>query len=428
MTSSFWSPGIKFAIAITLWLYCSTIVGAVTVSTQSGSVYDLNLEQVENLKRQPGIYYFQYNPDRIVKDRVSRWEMIGLPEALGGGFLTGTAENFNTALNTLGIAPLAAQPEAQEALTGTETEEMPPAATAAGEDRRERFAWEWRFDTGYRVDQLNWNKAHPSGSPNVLSELTWEDLEIFQLRFGLSALFFQNLKVKGTFAYGFIFDGQNQDSDYLGDDRTQEFSRSNNATDSGETLDASIGVSYVFSFLTDKIAVTPLIGYSYHLQYLSITDGVQTLETPGITPPLGPFPGLDSNYDARWQGFWFGLDTAFRIFRRDGVTLAHEFILGGEYHWDADYYGVGNWNLRSDLEHPKSFEHRADGQGYILTGEYRFYLTRKWSLNLNGNYQKWDTDPGSDKMFFSDGTTAMMQLNEVNWESWAVMFGVNCQF
>ena len=431
MTSSFWSAGIKFAIATSIWLFCSTMAGAVTVTTQSGNVYDLTLEQVENLKQQPGIYYFQYNPDRIVKDRVSLWEMIALPETLGGGFLTGTTENFDNALKTLGIAPLATLPQPQDALSGTATEEMPSAAPAVDGDRRDRFAWEWRFDTGYRVDDLNWNIAGFSPISgdyvNVLSELTWEDLEIFQLRFGLSTVILQAFKIKGALAYGIIFDGQVQDSDYDGDNRTLEFSRSNNSAEQGETLDASIGFGYVFSFLSDKISLTPLIGYSYHVQYITMTDGFQTLETPGLTPPLGPFSGLDSTYDARWQGIWLGVDAAFRIHRKDRVSPAHEFILGGEYH-DADYYGKANWNLRGDLAHPKSFEHKADGQGYVLSGEYRYYFNRRWSINLNGNYQKWETDPGLHRVFFADGTFGETRLNEVNWESYAVMLGVNCQF
>jgi hypothetical protein len=50
------------------------------------------------------------------------------------------------------------------------------------------------------------------------------------------------------------------------------------------------------------------------------------------------------------------------------------------------------------------------------------------SISLNGNYQKWDTDPGTDKTFFADGSTVTIPLNEVNWESWAIMLGANCRF
>jgi hypothetical protein len=38
---------------------------------------------------------------------------------------------------------------------------------------------------GYRVDDLNWNIAGDinGNNPNIISELTWDDLESYQLKF-----------------------------------------------------------------------------------------------------------------------------------------------------------------------------------------------------------------------------------------------------
>ncbi len=50
-------------------------------------------------------------------------------------------------------------------------------------------------------------------------------------------------------AYSWIFDGENQNSDYAGDDRMLEFSRSNNNSDEGNMLDASFGIGCLLILL-----------------------------------------------------------------------------------------------------------------------------------------------------------------------------------
>jgi opacity protein-like surface antigen len=138
-------------------------------------------------------------------------------------------------------------------------------------------------------------------------------------------------------------------------------------------------------------------------------------------PPLGSFAGLDSKYEAEWTGPWLGLDVSFQP--------AEKLIIHGtfEYHW-ADYEAEANWNLRTDLDHPKSFAHDADGEGIVLSIGLDYAVIEKFSLNLTFDYQDWSTDPGTDKTFFADGTTAKTQLNEVNWQSYAIMAGASYRF
>lgn len=291
--------------------------------------------------------------------------------------------------------------------------------SSSGSVRQANKNWQVTFNTGYRQDNLNWTIAGDinGSNPNILSELTWTDLDIFQMEIGLEAKFWRNFKLGGTLAYGFIFGGQNQDSDYLGDNRTLEFSRSNNSADGGNTRDISVAFGYEFLFGSGAFGFTPLFGYSNHVQNLNITDGVQTI------PPLGPFPGLDSSYDAEWAGPWAGLDLTFRILTKGQKAPDHEFKLGSEYHFNADYSAEADWNLRTDFQHPISFEHEADGSGLILEGSYKIIWLGGWSLDFNGKYQEWQTDPGIDTVFFSDGTVAVTRLNEVNWDSYSLMIG-----
>ena len=290
---------------------------------------------------------------------------------------------------------------------------------------------------GYRRDDLDWNIAGDSSgnNPNVLSELTWDDLESVQAKIKGSIVWPNVIALRGSANYGWIFDGKNQDSDFAGNDRTMEFSRSNNNADDGNVLDASVAIGYPFRFGQGVIGtITPLVGYSYHEQNLTITDGNQTISIPVITdsivivpPPPGPFPGLDSKYETEWQGPWIGFDMRFKA--KEIRALAHRFepYFSFEYHW-ADYDAKAEWNLRTDLAQPVSFKHEADGNGIVLGAGFDVVILPDLALNLNLNYQDWETDAGDDIVFFADGTSVTTQLNEVNWTSYAVSLGLTLRF
>jgi hypothetical protein len=284
---------------------------------------------------------------------------------------------------------------------------------------------------GYRVDDLDWNIAGNinGNNPDILSELSWNDLEIFQTRGRAKVLLLERIYLRGTLGYGWILDGEVQDSDFSGNNRTFEFSRSNNSADNGNVLDASVGAGYQFSFALDSFdfGLIPLIGYSYHEQNLTLTDGFQTVSEPAIAPPgiipppVGPFPGLDSTYETEWNGPWLGLD--FIAKPSEKLTLSFTF----EYHW-ADYYAEANWNLRTDFAHPTSFEHEADGEGYIISARWQYFFAQNWAVNLDFDYQDWSTDSGTDRTFLANGTTIETRLNEVNWTSYDLMLGIAYRF
>lgn len=270
-----------------------------------------------------------------------------------------------------------------------------------------------KIGPSYRVDNLDWNIADSDGSPNILSELTWTDLKIVQIKADGKLIKSNNFYMRGSIGYGKIFDGDNQDSDYDGDDRTLEFSRSNNDADDGDVLDVSAGLGYQFRL--KKFTIAPLIGYSYHEQNLVMTNGFQTI------PAYGSFPGLNSSYDAQWNGPWTGFDISYKIMEK--LTLSGVF----EYHW-ADYEAVANWNLRNDFEHPKSFEHIADGNGILLSAAVDYTFNKHWGIGFLANYQEWSADAGIHRVFTSNGAIGVTRLNEVNWESYAAEIGVTISF
>lgn len=306
--------------------------------------------------------------------------------------------------------------------------EGPPrsAARAAEEDGRTPspgfLGWNGEFSTrgGYRFDRLDWSIAGDlSGkNPNVLSELTWDDLESYTFSADGWLIRPSWVAFKGSFDYGWILNGDNRDSDYLGNNRTFEFSRSNNTSDDGYLFDVSGAIGYPWQPApgdSQEIRIIPMVGYSYHRQHLTITDGFQTI------PATGSFADLNSRYVTRWAGPWLGLDLAFKPYKKIRVHA------GVEYHW-ASYLANARWNLRTDFSQPKSFRHIADGNGIVTKAGLEYELSNRWGIHLEGNFQDWSTDPGIDRTFFSSGTTSETRLNEVNWESWSVSLGAKYSF
>jgi len=298
-----------------------------------------------------------------------------------------------------------------------------------------------RFDLdvtgGYRVDQLDWNIAGDvdGQNPDVLSELTWQDLESYQVS-AQGRLVMANNRfpfggvVRGGFSYGDIYSGANQDSDYNGDGRTREFSRSNNRADQGNVWDASLGGGMVFFNRARTFSLAPLVGFSYHAQNLTITDGFQTLNDPANTPPLptgvtvppvGSVAGLNSTYESQWRSGWLGVDVDYSpapFFACHATVELHS----GKYEAEAD------WNLRSDLQHPRSFRHTSDNATGVVTGVGMRAGGKNLFFTLDYQYQKWRADEGLDRTYYSGGSVGVTRLNEVNWEAASINAGVTVRF
>jgi len=276
---------------------------------------------------------------------------------------------------------------------------------------------------GYRQDEFDWNIAGTTEGtdPNILSELTWEDLVIHQVSLGARTLTIKGFFLRGTFDYGWIVDGENQDSDYSEDDRQDAFSRSNNQSDKGNTLDFSVGAGYAITFGTDYFSLAPVAGYSYHRQELTMTDGCQTL------PDSGPFPGLDSTYKATWQGPWIGVELSVALKKINRYLHAMELCLGAEHHW-ATYEATADWNLRTDFMHPKSFEHDTNGHGDKFIVGLKNRLSEHTTVGIFYEQQQWTTQRGVDRVFLLSGQEVETRLNEVNWRSNAMRIEMSIAF
>jgi len=268
------------------------------------------------------------------------------------------------------------------------------------------------LSTGYRTDDLDWNIAGDVNgkNPSILSELSWEGVDVWQLQaegnIDISNNIFPWLitSLKGTAGYGWIVDGRNRDSDYdIGSYSTEE-SRSINDAGDGSVLDLSVAIGPHFSSNESCWSITPFLGYSYHEQRLTMTNGQQVIPTSGV------FDGLDSTYDTEWSGPWLGADIVC-------IPVSKwTFTTSVEYHW-VDYSAEADWNLRDDFQHPRSFKHEADGDGWVAGVGISYAFNGGFSVGLSGSYLNWKTNPGIDRLFLANGTHVDTRLNEVNWES-----------
>jgi hypothetical protein len=290
---------------------------------------------------------------------------------------------------------------------------------------------EFYLTSGSRCDNLEWSIA--GNGVNVLSELSWSDVESYQISIGNHIQLKNNLQIRGQFNYAVITNGNLRDSDYGNDGAADEWSRSISESDGDQLWDIAAGGGYAFLFFDKRLALSPMLGISYHKQNLRIQNGRQVIsETNPFggadPPPVGPLSSqLNSSYFARWMGPWVGVDLRYKPKMHPPVYHAMELRFSLELHW-ADYYGQGNWNLRSDLQHPISFEHEADGFGINLTAQCLVALDDQWDITIAANHQNWSTEAGTDRKFLSSGRSSTTRLNEVAWNSTSYMMGVVYHF
>lgn len=285
---------------------------------------------------------------------------------------------------------------------------------------------------GYRQDQLSWSIAGDltGGDPNILSELEWNvesvvvtsDLWVFSGTAGHvsssgNSRFF--LHLQGN--YGWIYNGDNRDSDYSGDYRTGEYSRSESTAGDGYVYDMTGTLGWELSTELapgSQFSAAPLLGYGYSVQQLTMTDGVQVLASSG-TPTLGPIAGLDSRYSTEWYGSFAGMMLRYDQCNADGTNI-WAFWVEGRHHW-FNYRGEAEWNLRTDLNQTPSFDHEAQGTGWTFACGSSVALSKHNSLAVEYLYRQWRADDNGLATFhYTDGSIARTRFNEAEWDSQSV--------
>ena len=175
----------------------------------------------------------------------------------------------------------------------------------------------------------------------------------------------------------------------------------------------------VFAFresVDEKVTYTHLfdvsVGYLWYSDVVHMRQGVQVAAPdPNLSPaPLGPFNGLDSKYTFAWKGVRLGV--------RETTLFGSGWSAEGRFGImpSMDYQGRGYWNLRPDFAQNPSFTQSGTGTGidYSLGVAYTAMKALTLRVGYMGCY--FHLRNGTDRVFFSDGTSASDLLEAVDSE------------
>ncbi|MBZ5639799.1 MAG: hypothetical protein LAO51_13720 [Acidobacteriia bacterium] len=279
------------------------------------------------------------------------------------------------------------------------------------------------------VETASFDWAIAGNGVNVLSELTWSNLRILAIGARGEFVLRRHLVLMADLTVGRIESGDNRDSDYAGSDRTLLYSRSNNDGGGDGLFEGEFDAGYRLDLrqraFGRSISVIPFFGYAYRRTKFRMTDGNQTVSRPDLVsppdapPPVGPFPGLDSTYDARWQGPAIGVEARWAVGER------HDLSLRLVYRLEA-YRATANWNLRDDFAHPTSFHQETTGGGLTVTGRFGVMNRPRTKISVALEYVDWTGSGGTDTTYLATGEIEVGPLNSVNWS--ALTFSVGAEF
>ena len=268
------------------------------------------------------------------------------------------------------------------------------------------------------------NSSSPFASPNILSELTYENIK--QEGSGLQLSYLKVVddvwafKVEGDYSSSSIKSGDSQDSDYLFDDRQGEFSRSyaDIEDDGAERRSLELGVkTRWFKSDSEGHYVSVMLGYQQQSIDITVTNGEQIIpeELNGEI-----IEGLNTTYNSEFSSKFLA------------VSTEHAFawgVIGLRYEkHDVDFTAEADWNLRTDFQHPVSFEHEGDGEGRVLTLGYVYKFDFNLDVFFDITHREYEIIDGDDVTFFSDGGVGHTRLNRLVYKSNNARLGIRVVF
>ena len=158
-----------------------------------------------------------------------------------------------------------------------------------------------------------------------------------------------------------------------------------------------------------------------------ITDYRRTLSTGRFYPqqPVGPVPGVDSPYEAVWQGAHLGL--------REEVRGPYALIFDGTVFWSPamEYQGKGFWNtaVGPGMLRAQSPNYMDSAHGTAI--HFQLGLAWEWSiLRLEAGYQRFYfySRTGTEEYYNYDGSVDNTQLNFATADLGGIYTGVSIRF
>ncbi|ADY53613.1 hypothetical protein Pedsa_3074 [Pseudopedobacter saltans DSM 12145] len=278
----------------------------------------------------------------------------------------------------------------------------------SGSEAQEVAKFSVKVSEGLHLQDLDWSIAGNlnGNSPNIYSELIWEKMKGNSTEIQVGYRFLKNLTYKINAEKTFVLSGNVSDRDYSEDDRQNEIFSAVLETNKGYSWGLENSLAYSF-YATKKLALLAELGYTISRQSLYLTDDGFSVgqET------------LNSNYKTKWQGAVLALEGIYFTDKKLSIAAIANFQ-------KLDYSAIGNWNLVEEFAHPKSFTHRANALGYGFSIGPKYQLSKKLSLEMEYNFQKYVSKKGIDRLFFTSGTQTTTRLNGVNGLSNKIALGI----
>jgi Protochlamydia outer membrane protein len=296
-----------------------------------------------------------------------------------------------------------------------------PAVASAAELEPAPSPWEvtlggrFIYTTGYTT----WNNQAASGSPNVLSELTWRGVDSPVTEVHAEAVFRQRLVLQGTLGIGPIIGGTFIDNDYAADDRQNRFS-STRSDATGEVLiyfTVDVGVRLV-SWAQPHSRVIGYVqaftGFQFWTEYYEASGANGTVSIPDDVVVV--------EETFTFQSIRLGAEAMVPVYR--GLALR---LRGVYLPWTRSELRDKH-PLRSDLEQDPSFKATAEGgTGYQLEGALLYDLGNRFSVEAGYRYWRIESGDGTLKARTTSGDIKS-KLNEIIIERYGPWVGVTYRF
>jgi hypothetical protein len=301
------------------------------------------------------------------------------------------------------------------ALTG------PAVVGAAEPEQSSQSPWEVKLGGRlvYASGYTTWNTQAPSGSPNVLSELTWRGVDSVVTEVHAEAVFRQQLVLQGTLGVGPIIGGAFIDNDFAGDNRQNRIS-STRSDVTGESLvyfNMDVGYrllkwaqphSYVQGYLQ------AFVGYQLWIEYYEASGANGTVSIPDDVVVV--------EETFTFQSIRLGAEAKVPLYK--GLALR---LRGVYLPWTRSDLR-DNHPLRGDLEQDPSFKASAEGgHGYQLEGAVQYDLGNRFAIEVGYRYWRIESGDGTLTARTTSGDVKS-KLNEIIIERYGPWAGMSYRF
>ncbi|MGR3304304.1 MAG: hypothetical protein ACUZ8I_17640 [Candidatus Scalindua sp.] len=265
------------------------------------------------------------------------------------------------------------------------------------------------------------NNAASDGSPDIISELIFNDIDSVITEFNINALLYNKIMLSVDVGFGGIDDGTLTDRDYLGDNRTGLFSvgEATVGDENDNVFYINVDIGYRI-FDRKRGSVDILLGYQHWEEKYVSTEARQTVDPLNLfgLGPLANQTRVISQEDS-WDSLRVGVRAKIELFKKLSIKSRIMFVPWTHYRSEDIHH------QRSDLRKDPSFRTSAYGGFGVMSDTTVSYNIWK-GLSVEAGYQIWDIESDSGRMTSRANTgNSTTRFNEANTTRQGAIIGVN---